>query len=156
MYPRLASDHNQPHSPPQDSEVGASSADEMTVNALAEKKRRLISRVLAPGKRNKHDSRLEDYNYQDLDDLEGGIDHTYEELTIDSDRERERDELREMEKRRKKERKKKKKEKERRERREREEIRRQDQVLRLSHHHTDKDELKENTSPQRNKGKSFF
>ena len=157
LYPRLAaSDHHQPpHSPPQDSEVGASSADEMTVNALAEKKRRLISRVLAPGKRNKHDSRLEDYNYQDLDDLEiAGIDNNYEELTIDSDRERERDE-----KRRKKERKKRKKEKERRERREREEIRRQDQVLRLgTHHHggAEKDELKENTSPQRNKGIIFF
>jgi hypothetical protein len=38
-------------------EVGASSADEMTVNALAEKKRRLLSRVLAPTKRTKYDAR---------------------------------------------------------------------------------------------------
>ena len=37
--------------------MGASSADEMTVNAIAEKKRRLISRVLAPTKRNKQDTR---------------------------------------------------------------------------------------------------
>ena len=130
------------HSPPPlDSDVaggGASSADEMTVNALAEKKRRLISRVLAPGKgrSSKHDPRHnahldEDDFYADADDnLAGdGIEPTYEELTIDSDRERE--ELsRDAEKRRKKERKKRKKEKERRERREREEVRRQDIVIR--------------------------
>ena len=40
-----------------ESELGASSADEMTVNALAEKKRRLLSRVLAPTKRGKFDLR---------------------------------------------------------------------------------------------------
>jgi hypothetical protein len=41
-----------------ESEVAAtSSADEMTVNALAEKKRRLLSRVLAPTKRGKFDTR---------------------------------------------------------------------------------------------------
>jgi hypothetical protein len=41
-----------------DGEGGVSSADEMTVNALAEKKRRLLSRVLAPTKRGKFDPRL--------------------------------------------------------------------------------------------------
>ena len=40
-----------------ESELAASSADEMTVNALAEKKRRLLSRVLAPTKRGKIDIR---------------------------------------------------------------------------------------------------
>lgn len=146
--PRLAT----VHSPPPDSEVGASSADEMTVNALAEKKRRLISRVLAPGKRSKHDPRLdEEDDFYNADDLAGdSIEPTYEELTIDSDRERE--EFRDSEKRRKKERKKRKKEKERRERREREEVRRQDvHVIRLNQENSDNEELKENTSPHRNK-----
>ena len=54
---------------------------------------------------------------------------------------------------RKKERKKRKKEKERRERKEREEQRKQETVLRLGQQNTVRDELKENTSPQRNKGK---
>eukprot|EP00088_Acartia_fossae_P011201 TRINITY_DN15633_c0_g1_i7.p1 TRINITY_DN15633_c0_g1~~TRINITY_DN15633_c0_g1_i7.p1 ORF type:complete len:704 (-),score=182.46 TRINITY_DN15633_c0_g1_i7:102-2213(-) len=142
--------HQHPSSPPQDSEVGASSADEMTVNALAEKKRRLISRVLAPGKRAKHHHARQEE--EDLYEDSGAVEPTYEELTITLDSDKEKDDLREVERRRKKERKKRKKEKERRERKEREEQRKQETVLRLGQQNTVRDELKENTSPQRNKG----
>ena len=70
----------------------------MTVNALAEKKRRLISRVLAPGKRTKHHhARVEE---EDLYDDGGAVEPTYEELTITLDSDKEKEDIRELERRR--------------------------------------------------------
>lgn len=152
---------NLAQSPAPDSEVGASSADEMTVNELAEKKRRLISRVLAPNKRSRYEVR------DDPDDIDFDADGApiyEEELTIDTEKERyENDDDRETERvKRKKEKKRKKKEKERerklrslqqeREKREREEVRRQDIVLRLTDDESEVEETKENTSPKKTKG----
>ena len=152
---------NPAQSPAPDSEVGASSADEMTVNELAEKKRRLISRVLAPSKRSRHEVR------DDPDDIDFDADGApiyEEELTIDTEKERyENVDDREMERvKRKKEKKRKKKEKERerklrflqqeRDKREREEVRRQDIVLRLTDDESEVEETKENTSPKKTKG----
>ena len=143
----------------QEQEVGASSADEMTVNELAEKKRRLISRVLAPNKRSKYEPRedeVEDDHYEE--DLP-----VYEQLTIDTDKDRFDPLERELERRRKKEKKRRKKEKERererkmrvlqleREKREAEEVRHQDTVLRLSDE-SEVEDTKENTSPKKTKG----
>ena len=150
------------HSPVPDSEIGASSADEMTVNELAEKKRRLISRVLAPNKRSRYEVR-ESAEDEDYGEDEAPI--YEEELMIDTEKERyENDDERDMERvKRKKEKKKKKKEKERekklrflqqeREKREREEVRRQDIVLRLTDDESEVEDAKENTSPKKTKGK---
>ena len=147
-------------SPNLDSEVGASSADEMTVNALAEKKRRLISRVLAPNKRSRAGVREE--MEEVLEIYEEDVPVYDDELTIDTEKDRHEDLDREGERRRKKEKKRKKKEREKerkmrvlqeeREKRVREEVRRQDIVLRLSDE-SEEEEAKENTSPKKTKGK---
>jgi len=138
-----------PQLPAPDSEVGASSADELTVSELAEKKRRLISKVLAPNKRMRHEVREEET-------LLDGYD---EELTIDTGRDRfeAAAEDRDLDRaRRKKEKKRKKKEKERRlremekERRERDELRRQG-IIGLISDDSDQEEAKENTSPKKTK-----
>jgi len=145
-------------SPNLDSEVGASSADEMTVNALAEKKRRLISRVLAPNKRSRAGVREE--MEEVLEIYEEDVPVYDDELTIDTEKDRHEDLDREGERRRKKEKKRKKKEREKerkmrvlqeeREKRVREEVRRQDIVLRLSDE-SEEEEAKENTSPKKTK-----
>lgn len=82
-------------------EVGASSAEEMSVNTIAEKKRKLLSRVLGPCKKSKRDE-------------EGGreIEEDFDEdrLIVDTGREREKQDSKE---RRRKEKKRRKREKER-------------------------------------------
>jgi len=84
-----------------ESEIGASSAEEMSVNMVNEKKRKLISRVLGPCKKSKRDE-------------EGGreVEEDFEEdrLIVDTGREKEKQESKE---RRRKDKKKRKKERER-------------------------------------------
>ena len=147
------------NTPPLDSELGASSADEMTVNALAEKKRRLISRVLAPNKRSKAGAREAPQEVLEIYDEEEPV---YDEtLMIDTEKEPHHETEREAERRRKKEKKRRKKERERerkmrlleeeRGKRAREEARHRDIVLRLSGE-SEEEEAKENTSPKKAKG----